>query len=294
MLSKRLFMAALAGPLGAAAALAFPATAHAQLPSPRGLVSGLDLECYQTPGPALNFELELTHLNPVLRDLGLPSHKVVIRELAQTCVPVRKAGGIIGDLALQFIKHIDFGCYRVDAAPLDPALSINLTHLNPVLAHLPQHLVTLLQPVQLCLPMGKNGVPVPDPILPLVSHIDLECYRIGPQLHPTFPVFLTQLNPQLEAISPHGMVLGGEPPRQLCVPVRKDQQDIPRPLRDRIEWIDLEKFSAVQPVTISPPVPVTLDHLNPMFVDRPSVHVMLEIASSLMVPVAKNNQGPGD
>jgi len=293
MISQRIATATLAGTLGAAASLLAPTAAHAQLPTPRGLVSGLDLECYQTPGPALNVELELTHLNPVLRALGLPAHHVVIRELAQTCIPVRKVGGAIGDVALQFIRHIDFACYRIDAAPLANPLPINLTHLNPVLANLPQHQVTLEQPVQLCLPMGKNGILPPPEVLPLVRLIDLECYRTDPQPHQAFTVGLIQLNPQLAQIAPHPMTLGGAPPRQLCVPVQKGNQDIPDAIRDRVKWIDLEKFAAVQPVPIMP-VTVQLDHLNPMFVDRPSVKVELIQASSLMVPVANNGHLPGD
>ena len=106
--------------LGAMGTLAAAATdAHAQaLPTPRELASGLDLECYRTPGPALNINLNLTHLNPVLVNLGLPAHQVWVRELVQTCVPVRKNGVWPDPDALPFLRHIDFACYRLDAAPL--------------------------------------------------------------------------------------------------------------------------------------------------------------------------------
>ena len=83
-------------------------------------------------------------------------------------------------------------------------------------------------------------------------------------------------------------------PRQLCVPVRKGAQAIPQPYLDRIRWIDLEKFRAAEPVKIAP-TNVLLRHLNPLFTNLPQVPVILEEATSLMVPVAKNGQlPPGD
>src|SRR5688572_11266106 len=89
MISQRAFIAALI--CGSGALLSPSSSAHAQqLPTPKALISGLDLECYRTPGPSMDFELMLTHLNPVLRELGLPQHEVRIKELVQTCVPVRK------------------------------------------------------------------------------------------------------------------------------------------------------------------------------------------------------------
>src|SRR5678815_2175354 len=155
MISKRALIAALIIGYGA---LLSSAPAHAQaLPTPKQLVSGLDLGCYRTPGPSMDFDLTLTHLNPVLRDLGLPQHQVRIKELVQTCVPVRKNNAWPAQPALPFIRHIDFACYRVEAEPFPSPIAINLTHLNPVLANLPQHTVYLERPAQLCLPVAKNG-----------------------------------------------------------------------------------------------------------------------------------------
>jgi len=88
------------------------------LPGAKQFVSGLDLECFDTPGPALNIGVTLTHLNPVLQALGLAPHNVIIRELRQTCVPVRKNGVFPSPAALPYIRHVDFACYRVEAAPL--------------------------------------------------------------------------------------------------------------------------------------------------------------------------------
>jgi hypothetical protein len=286
MISQHVVLVALAGTLGLAVAAP---TAHAQaLPTPNALVSGLDLECYKTPGPALNIDVPVSHLNPVLIAMGLPAHKVKILELAQTCVPVSKNN--VPPAAPLLTRHIDFACYRVDAAPLPNPVPLNLTHLNPVLANEPVHNVTLRRPAQLCVPVGKNGILPPDPILAVVQFIDLECYDVDAAPHPSFAVGLSQLNPQLGVIPPHPMTLVSQP-RQLCVPVRKGNQMIPPPIRNIVQWIDLEKFAADPVVTIAP-VSVVLDHLNPMFVDLPSVPVVLKDANALMVPVAKNGHFP--
>jgi hypothetical protein len=293
MLSRPSPSRCLAGALlGATVILGAAGAAQAQaLPTPLELASSLDLECYRTPGPALDLELALTHLNPVLHDLGLPAHKVIIRELAQTCVPVTKNNHQPAEAAAPFVRHIDFACYRIDAAPLPAPVPLELTHLNPELAYLPQHRVDLVRPAQLCVPVSKNNTPPPAEIRAFVQYLDLECYTTDPGPHPAFAVWLTQLNPQLQSIAPHWMSLVPEP-RQLCVPVRKNAQEIPQPFLKRIERIDLEKFRASPTVPI-PATSVVLHHLNPLLVDRPAISVVLDEASSLLVPVAKNGAIPG-
>ena len=266
-------------------------TTLAALPGPNAFVSGLDLECYATPGPALNLTITLSHLSPALLALGLPAHPVVIRELQQTCVPVMKNNVSPPSTALPFIRHVDFACYRVDASPLASQPTLSLKHLNPVLAGLPLHYAKLIGPSQLCVPVGKNGVAPPADVIDLVRYIDLECYRIDPVTsHPSFAVSLQQLNPQLTGIPSHAMSLGTAN-RQMCVPVRKNSQVIPAASLDIIKWIDLEKFEAASPVTIAPKA-IVLDHLNPLFVTLPRVPVTLQTATALMVPMAVNGQTP--
>jgi len=292
MFSQRILTLSLAAGLFGLAATA-PRAAHAQaLPTPFQLVSGLDLECYRTPGPALDREVGLTQLNPVLVALGLPPHKVIVRELAQTCVPVRKNASQPAAAALPFVSQMDLACYRVDAAPLANPIQLELTHLNPVLANEPKHKVTLVRPAQLCVPIAKNGILPPPPVLALAQFFDVECYQVDADPHPPFVLGLTQLNPQLLQIPPHPMNLVSSP-RQLCVPVRKNNQPIPAGILARISRIDLEKFAADPSVFIAP-VDVEISHLNPLFADEPSVHVKLIEANALMVPVAKNGAIPGD
>lgn len=260
------------------------------LPGPNQFVSGLDLECFDTPGPALNINVQLSHLNPVLIGLGLPTHVATIRELQQTCVPVQKNGVPPQPAALPFIQNVDLACYRIDTGPIHP-VTLTLKHLNPVFANFPSHTVVLTQALQLCLPVAKNNViPTPD-ILRLIQFIDLECYKADPiGTHPTFTVNLKQLNPQLGGIAPHNMTLVPNP-RQLCVPVRKNGQVIPTDVQNVVRWIDLEKFTA-SPLVFIPPVNVMLRHLNPLFTTLAQVPVTLRQASALMVPVTKNGAPP--
>jgi hypothetical protein len=192
--------------------------------------------------------------------------------------------------ALPFERHVDLACYRVDAAPLANPVPINLTQLNPVLANLPPHNITLEKPAQLCLPVAKNGILPPPEVLALVQYIDLECYDADPQPYPQFTVGLSQLNPQLQGIPLHTMTLDWTR-RQLCVPVRKNAQPIPAPILNIVRWIDLEKFPANPTVTIAP-VPLQLEHLNPLFANLPWVPVTLQEANALLVPVAKNGNFP--
>lgn len=293
-MSGALLLGAAAAALASATAIASPprepGEAVLALPTPREFVSGLDLECFKTPGRSLDIRVTLSHLNRVLAGLGLPAHDVIIRELEQTCVPVMKNGVPPPASAAPFVSHVDLACYRVEAAPLLQPVGINLTHLNPVLQDLAPHDIRLVEPQQLCLPMGKNGLLPSREVFDVVRYVDLECWRVDAGPHPSFRVKLRQLNRQLTGIPDHILTLV-EQPRQLCVPVRKNQQEIPSDTLSIVQWIDLEKFAA-SPIVAIPPIAVSLDHWNPLFATLPSPQVVLGSAEALMVPVAKNNTFP--
>lgn len=260
-------------------------------PGPNQFVSGLDLDCFTTPGPPLNIPLTLSHLNPVLIALGLPVHQVFVRELQQTCVAVSKNNFPPQAAAAPFIRHVAFGCYRVDATPLISGPSLRLKHLNPVLAGLPQHDLIMLRPEQVCLPMSLNGAPIPADVLRLVQFIDLECYSTDPfGIHPSFSLTLRQLNPELVGMAAHPLPLVSGP-RQMCVPVAKNNQIPPADVHAIARWVDLEKFAASPTVPVAPFF-VTLRHLNPLLLGLPPVGVTLQRAVALMVPVSKNGATP--
>jgi hypothetical protein len=264
----------------------------AALPTPKDFVSGLDLECFATQGPALNATLTLTHLNPVLLQLGLPPHNVVARALVETCVPVAKNGVLPSSTALPFIQHVDLACYKLDPTSTTVNPVINLRHLNPVLQQLglPPHNVRMVSPDTLCVPVIKNNVAPPPEVLAFVRFLDLECWNVVEDPHPTFGLSLEQLNPQLQNIPRHPATLVSTP-RKLCVPVRKNQQAIPADALNILRWVDLERFTMSPTVAVAP-VPVVLRHINPLFSTLAPFTVVLERAQALMVPVSKNGATP--
>lgn len=63
-----------------------------------------DVLCYNLKGADLGRDLRLTHLNPVLKAMGLPDESVVAKESTKLCVPVAKDGDFpptIGPAGLQ-------------------------------------------------------------------------------------------------------------------------------------------------------------------------------------------------
>jgi hypothetical protein len=268
-----------------------PVAAVLPLPGPNQFVTGLDLECFTTPGPQLNVPITLSHLNPVLIALGLAPHQVFVRELQQTCVAVEKNGVRPQAAAFPFIRQVAFACYRVELPPPMMGPTLRLRHLNPVLANLPVHDDVLIRPEQLCVPVNVNGAPLLPEVRQLVQFIDLECYSTEPiGTHPSFNLMLRQLNPELVGMAPHLLPLVARP-RQMCVPVSKNGMTPPPSILAIARWVDLEKFTA-SPPTMIPPFNVVLRHLNPLLVTRPPVQVTLRRADSLMVPVSKNGTVP--
>ena len=260
------------------------------LPGPRALVSGLDLECFDTPGPELNLSLQLAQLDPVMLQLGLRRHDVTVRELVQTCVPVQKNGVSPHPTALPFLQHADLACYRIDAAPLATPAPLSLVHLNPVLATLPAHSAALIQPVQLCVTVVKSGSVVAPEVLRLLRWIALECYAVDPGSQPTFGVSLKQLDPALAGLGGHRAALAPSP-RQMCVPVQGNNETVPADLLAILRWIELERYT-VSPVVIGPPVAAVLGHVHPLLTTLPRVDVMLHQASAVMSSVAMNGELP--
>ena len=261
------------------------------LPKPFAFVSSLDLECFRTEGPPLHFDLiKLTQLNPVLREKGLPTQEAKFLDLVRTCVPVMKNDRRPDPDAERFVEHVDFACYKLDIERLRDPIGLRLGHLNPVLKDFPDHEVKLIGASELCVPVGKNGKELPEDVLRLVQYLDLECFDLDHDEHRDFALSLTQLNPQLQRIAKHEMVLTSRP-RQLCVPVQKNEQDIPGDVREVVQWVDLERFFALRPVEI-PGVGVRLNHLNPLFVRLPDEFVDLKVADALMVPVSKDGRVP--
>jgi hypothetical protein len=273
---------------GAAASAPEQAPSPAALPSPLRFASYLDLECFPTePYQPPDTVVTTRHLNPVLADL--PKEETRLGEREELCVPVAKDDLFPPPEVLRFIQFVDLSCYRIEGEEVQ--FPLRLDHLNPLLAEqLPAREVVILSPVQLCVPVMKNGVRPPDEVLHLVSFIDLKCYLEEPPDPMNLELRLTHLNPVLQDILPPDQVFVMEN-RELCVPVQKDDQEIPEEVLDIVRWIDLEKWD-IETEPLQEPVNLRLDHLNPLLAHLPTEKVTLFQARHLMVPVAKNGMLP--
>jgi len=177
----------------------------------------VDWKCYGISGPPVNVPLHLDHLNPVIAQMLGPSDDVILREPQQLCVPVAKNGNFPPPEVQRLVQFLDVKCYRVDSNR-----QIQLTHLNPLFSGLPPESATFANgPLQLCVPVTKNGLLPPPDVLPFIQFSDVLCYAInGRPLNVNLR--LDHLNPVLIAM--------GLPPEQvlvtatqkLCVPVAKN------------------------------------------------------------------------
>lgn len=254
-------------------------------------IAGPDLECFNTPGASLGLELRLSHLDPALVQRGLTAHGAVVRELVQTCVAVNRRG--MPGPADTALPPVDLACYRIDAAPLAAPLPIAVAHVRPVLALVPGHDAALTRPAALCLPVVRDGVALAPDVRRLVQAIALECYAVEPGPHPAFGVGLTALDPQLAGAADGERAIGAGP-RQVCVPVAKNSERIPRDVRGTLQRIGVEQLAvarAPRAATTAPAatgLPVVLHHVNPLLATLPAIAVMLHHATGVMVPVTRH------
>lgn len=257
------------------------------LPTPKDFVSHLDLECFGTnPGhPPVPASLGLSHLNPVLGNL--PRFEVNLGERTQLCVPVAKNDRIPPPGVLEFVRFVDLSCYRTTGPTA--GMPLVLSHLNPLLTGLPRKQVKLLAPEQVCLPVIKNDVLPPAEVLRLVRYIDLACYRTDPPVPLNIGLKLTQLNPVLGQVPPASV--GVRENRQLCVPVRKNNQTIPTDVLNIVRWIDLEKYD-ISAQALPAPINLKLRHINPLLGNTPVETAALVGRQQLALPVAKNGAIP--
>lgn len=279
-----ILVAALAG-----TAAATSATSRSPgLPSAKEFVPHLDLECFQTSAytpPPLHQPLVLSHLNPVLAD----QPRWIVDQLGartQLCSPVAKNGKLPPDGVIDFVRFVDLSCYRIGGPAIN--LELKLDQLNPQLTGLPTRVVTVVEPQQLCVPVVKNDSVPPPEVLRLVQYIDLVCYSEKPPVPLDITLELTQLNKELSSIPPAKVRVREN--RQLCVPVRKNNQDIPDEVLKVVQFIDLEKFDIVAPPMER--LELRLRHINPLLTDLPSEPAILLAHQQLGLPVAKNGNFP--
>jgi len=264
----------------------------------RTLIESIDLKCYRIEGDIrpLNLPLTLEHLNPVIRELGAPPERVIVREPQQLCVPVMKNGRLPDPMVLDFIAYLDLKCYRIESDITFLGLPLLLDHLNPVFIDfgIPPENVVMLDPQQLCVPVAENGRIPPPQVLHFVENVDLKCYGIQSDVQTLeLPLVLDHLNPVLQEMgAPPENVIVHEP-QQLCVPVAKNGRIPPADVLPYVSFLDLKKYKIESDIP-SLDIPLHLDHLNPVFrqFGVPPEDVIVREPQQLGVPVAKNGRFP--
>lgn len=184
----------------------------------------------------------------------------------------------------QFAEQLDLECFRTDPYQ-PPPVSILTRHINPVLADLPEEVVTLGPREQLCVPVAKNGILPPDEVLDFIRAVDLSCYRIQGQAVYR-QLWLQHLNPQLWDVPRKEVYITY--PEQLCVPVVKNGVYPPDYILYLVSHIDLKCYDE------RPQVPLDrdlwLEHLNPVLSHFPRHFAKVTYNRQLCVPVLKNNE----
>jgi hypothetical protein len=219
-------------------------------------IAAPELACFDTPGAPLGLELRLTELDPALAQLGVTAHSAAVRELVRTCVAVGPAA------TRAAVPPVDLACYRIEAAPLPEPAMLAVAYTSELLALVPDHTATLVQPVELCLPVVRDGAAPPAPdVRRLIQSIALECCAVD------------------------------GPGRPICVPVAKNSERIPRDVLDVVRRVGVERlaFRSAGPAAApgAPGTRVVLHHLNPLLATLPAVAVVLHQASGRMVPVSR-------
>lgn len=227
--------------------------------------------------------------------------------LAVVALP-RCASAQIPPTVLPFIDLKCYGLTDPDGNPLPPLLfQLVADHLNPLFVRLqlPRENVVMLDPVQLCVPVAKNGMNPPPDALKFIQYIDLKCYNVqaDPPGLPNLPLVLLHQNPVLrQTLPPEQVVVQNA--QKLCVPVAKANPDgspaLPPPdVLPSVQFIDQKCYAIVGPDGGPlPPVnfPLHLDHLNPVLTPdiAPPEDVAMQDPQQFCAPVKKNGQVPPD
>lgn len=274
-----------------------------QPPTPLSLASQLDLECHRAEGPALDTELGIRQLNPELQGL-LPDQMTQLGALEEVCVPVAKDGNVPTADVLPLAKWLDLACYEATAPAVD--VDVDLSHLNPVLANLPDESVKLIQLEQVCLPVAKRDPAAPDGPTPpqwvrkFVKYLDFACYSFEQSTSDVdFSLDLSHLNPVIRQMGLDDRQIRLRQAHELCVPIRKENQEIPDVVLQRLRWIDFLKYKLTPEnedaiPAFEQPITLELKHVNPIFDDLPGFQTELHAPLQLLVPVAKNGSFPPD
>ena len=261
------------------------------LPTPYALAAGLDLECRPAQGAPPTANVVLRQLNPVLKD-KIPAQNAQLGGLNEVCVPVSKNGQLPPANALAIDRWVDLSCFDAEAAPI--SVDVKVSHLNPQLIGLPDENITLTRLEQVCLPVKKNGAePESAVVKQIIAHFDFACYGLAePTSDVNNTLILSHLNPVIKQMNPPDRTVTMRRAHQLCVPIAKDNQPVPAPVRPLVQWIDFLKYR-VEPAQQPPVLPLWLTHLNPLYAGQdPYFTTLSPDRMRLMVPIAKDGHLP--
>jgi hypothetical protein len=266
--------------------------AQAQWPPVDQVVSHFDQRCYTFPAQhAVGVPLTLSHLNPVLVQLGAKDHDVTLEDPQELCVPVQKDDEKPPTGVHKVVQWLDWECFGIKGDPLN--ITLDLDHLNPVIkAKIGlRDRVIVREPQQLCVPVAKDGKIPPDDVIRLIQNIDVECYRVeAREFVGGESIKLTHLNPLLEGLPSEEAIIRPRHATQLCVPVAKNKVFPPHDVYLYAAFTDSLCYEID-----APPLDRTikLDQLNPQLIDRIGTHEVGPLRShKLCVPVAKNGNFP--
>jgi hypothetical protein len=269
----------------------FGQPASAPPPTPFELSSGLDYECRNvSPAAPPVPMLPIRQLNPVLKD-QIPQVSVQLEPLQQLCVPVAKNNRMPPAAARPFVEASDIACYQASAPEFD--VDLKLTHLNPVLAGLPNEFVRITQLQQVCFPVRKNAQQMTAQVRNLDSYIDQACYHLEePTTVANQQLDLKHLNPVIAAWNYPDRHVVMQRAKTLCVPIAKNE-NVPTAVQDVVQWLDFLKYDVDVVAGAGPAFQLTLTHMNPLFNFVPSFPVTVYPEPiQLMVPVEKNDRVP--
>jgi hypothetical protein len=129
-------------------------------PEIKAFASHFDLGCYHLAQPTadINRTLVLTHLNPVIREMGPPDRTVRLHRARQLCVPVAKNNQPVPPGIENLVRWADFLKYDVERLQgAIPVLPLVLTHLNPLFDAVPPFATALAPEPRLMVPVAKDG-----------------------------------------------------------------------------------------------------------------------------------------
>ena len=121
------------------AQICLPVSKNNQLPDDeevRQLMRHFDVACYDLEEPTsdANTNLWLSHLNPVIQQMGFGPHLTQLQRARRLCVPIGKEEQPLPQAVQPYVRWSDFLKYTLTPITPYPQIPLWLRHLNPLFA----------------------------------------------------------------------------------------------------------------------------------------------------------------